>query len=229
MGQPVYCSAADAGLWGERGYSHVSTPYTWLSSIALLRWLPGFPPQAFPSTISSLTSPGSISPQSIAALILGSLHRPQTPAPSPCAFQGTSIPVQDTYGCSKVCLSLILFRLPQIGCFTLSLKCFSSDSDNCPDVGIRLLLQFPHPLKTGPVLLTLLFFPPVPLSYRVLSGSIYSFPLVKYSCPLSAGVLHALLCLKVYSWCIRGGRCTPRPPTPLPSCSPPIKFLNISK
>ena len=27
---------------------------------------------------------------------------------------------------------------------SLSLKCFSSDSDNCPDVGIRPLLQFPH-------------------------------------------------------------------------------------
>ena len=31
----------------------------------------------------------------------------------------------------------------------------------------------------------------------------YSFPLVSYSCPLSAGVLHALLCLKVYSCCIQ--------------------------
>ena len=62
-------------------------------------------------------------------------------------------------------------------------------------------------------------FPPSS-SYQLLCGSIYSFPLVSYSCPLSAGVLHALLCLKVYSWCIRGERCTPCPPTPLPSCSP---------
>ena len=30
---------------------------------------------------------------------------------------------------------LILFRLPQISCFTLSPKCFSSDPDNCPNVG----------------------------------------------------------------------------------------------
>ena len=52
------------------------------------------------------------------------------------------------------------------------------------------------------------------------SSSIYSFPLVRYSCPLSAGVRHALLCLMVYSWCISRERCTPRPPTPLPSCSP---------
>ena len=115
------------------------------------------------------------------------------------------------YGCGKDCLILIPFRLPQISCFTLSLKCFSSDSDNCPDMGIGPLLQFPHPPRTGPVLLTLLFSPLVPSSYRVLRGSMYSFPLVRHSCLLSAGVLHALLCLKVYSWCIRGERCTPRP------------------
>ena len=62
-------------------------------------------------------------------------------------------------------------------------------------------------------------FPPVPSSYRVLHGSIYSFPLLRYSCLLSAGVLHSLLCLKVYSWYIPGERCTPCPPSPPPSCS----------
>ena len=82
---------------------------------------------------------------------------------------------------------LIPFRLPQISCFTLSFKYFSSDSDP--------LLQFPHLLRVGSVLLTLLFFPLVPSSYRVLRGSIYSFPLVRSSCPLSGGILHALLCL----------------------------------
>ena len=35
------------------------------------------------------------------------------------------------YGCGKDCLILIPFRLPQITCFTLKLKCFSPDSDNC--------------------------------------------------------------------------------------------------
>ena len=79
---------------------------------------------------------------------------------------------------SKDCLILILFRLPQISCFTLSLKCFSSDSNNCPNVGILPLLPFPHSRRAGPVLLTLLFFSLVPLSYGVLSGSIYSFLLV---------------------------------------------------
>ena len=28
VGQPLYCSAADAGVWGERGYGDGSTPYT---------------------------------------------------------------------------------------------------------------------------------------------------------------------------------------------------------
>ena len=51
------------------------------------------------------------------------------------------------------------------------------------------------------------------------SGGLYSFLVVGYSCTLSAGVLQALLCLKVYSWCICGERCTPHPPAPLPSCS----------
>ena len=55
---------------------------------------------------------------------------------------------------------------------------------------------------------------------------IHSFPLVRYFSLLSACVLHALLCLKVYSWCICGERCTPRPPTPPPSCSP-IIFLHF--
>ena len=44
------------------------------------------------------------------------------------------------------------------------------------------------------------------------------FPSVRYSCMLSAGVLHVLLCLKVYSWYIHGKRFTPCPPTSLPFC-----------
>ena len=83
----------------------------------------------------------------------------------------------------------------------LSLKRFSSDSsdsDNRPDVGIGPLLQFPHPLRASPVLLTLLFFTLVPSSYWVLHGSIFSFLLVRYSCLLSAGVLYTFLCVWRY-------------------------------
>ena len=116
----------------------------------------------------------------------------------PLHLPGIYVPVWGMNGCGKDCLIFIPLRLQQVSCFTLSLKCFSSASENCPDVGIRPLLQFPHLLRAGPVLLTLLSFPLVPSSSRVLRGSTYSFLLVRYSCPLSAGVLHALLCLKVY-------------------------------
>ena len=71
------------------------------------------------------------------------------------------------YVYSKDCLILIPFGLPQVSCFTLRLKCFSSDSDNCLDVGLGPLLQFSHPLRKGPVLLLLLFFPLDPSSYWV--------------------------------------------------------------
>ena len=192
MGQPLYCSAADAGLCGERpwGCFHPLCMTQQYRLASMAAWLS--------STISSLTSSRSISPQSTAPLTLGLLHNPETPASNHCTFQGTSVLVRGMYDCCKDCLILIPFRLSQISCFTLSLKCFSSDSDNCPDVGIRPLLQFPYPPRAGPVLLTLLFSPRVPSSCRVLHGSIYSFPLVKYSYLLSAGILHALLCLKVY-------------------------------
>ena len=118
-----------------------------------------FPPQSPPS------HPLDPSLYLTAAHALGLLHSPQTPAPNHCAFQGTCVPVQGMYGCSKDCLVLILFRLPQISCFALSLKCFSSDSDYCPNVRIRPLLHFPHLLKVGPFILILLFFPLVPSSY----------------------------------------------------------------
>ena len=139
----------------------------------MLPWLPGFPPQAFPTTIPSLTSPLSISPQSPTTITLGLLHNPYTPAPSRCTFQGTSIPVWGMYGSGKDCLILIPFTLPQISCFTLSLKCFSSRSDNSQMWGLDPC--FSSSTVRGQVLLTLLFSPLVPLSYRVLHGSIYIF------------------------------------------------------
>ena len=133
-----------------------------------------------------------------------SLCNQQQPPPWDCSTMPklqfpTAAPSRGMYSCGQDYLILIPFRLPQICCFTLSLKCFSSDSEKCPNVRIGPLLLFPHPPRRSPILLTLLLFPLIPSSYRVLCGSMYSFPLVRYSCPLSAGVLHALLCLKVYS------------------------------
>ena len=133
MGQPLYCSASDAGAWGEREAMVMASPSTCDSAVSpcfhgCLAFLHRhFPPQSPPSHPL-----GSISPQSTAPLALGLLHNPQTPARSRCAFQGTFIPAWGVYGCGKDCLILVLFRLPQISCFTLSLKCFSCDSDSCP-------------------------------------------------------------------------------------------------
>ena len=45
------------------------------------------------------------------------------------------------------CLMPIPLRLPQISCFTLSLKYFSSDLDNCPNVGDRTPASVPPPAK----------------------------------------------------------------------------------
>ena len=66
--------------------------------------------------------------------------------------------------------------------------------------------------------------PLVPSSYCFLHGSVCSFPKVKYSCPLSARVPLAFLCVKVYFWCICGERCTPHSPTPPPFCFTPAQF-----
>ena len=110
-----------------------------------------------------------------------SLHSQQQALPCDCStiptlqpqllcLLGTCITVLGTYGCSKDCLILIPFRLfhrsvPQISCFILNPKCFSSDSDNCPDMGIGPLLQFPHLPRAGPIPLTLQLFPLVTSSY----------------------------------------------------------------
>ena len=152
-----------------------------------------FPPQSPPShpLHPSLCSQQQRSPwdcSKIPKLQLPAL----VPSRGPASLSGVCMAAED-------CLILIPLRLPQISCFTLGLKCSSSDSDSCPAVGVRPLLPFRHPPRAGPVLLTLLLSPLVPLCYRVLHGSIHSFPLVRYSCPHSAGVLHALLCLRVYS------------------------------
>ena len=153
-----------------------------------------FPPQSPPShpLHLSLHSQQQPSPQNCSTI-------PKLQLPAAVQVHGTCIPVQSVYGCGKDCLILIPFKLPQISCITFSLKCFFSDSYNCLDVRTGPLLQFSHPPRAGQVLLRLLFFPLVPSSYQILCGSIYSSLLVRQSCRLSAGVLHALLCLKMYS------------------------------
>ena len=106
-----------------------------------------------------------------------SLHSQQQPLPWDCSIilklqLPAAVPYRGPAFLSRVCMAvarsvrLFPYRLPQIRCFTLSLKCFSSDSDNCSDVGIGPLLQFPHPLRTGPVLHSCF---PSPSSFVLLS------------------------------------------------------------
>ena len=106
---------------------------------------------------------------------------------------------------------------------TLSLKCFSSDSDNCPDVGIRPLLQFLHPRGQSSPTNT----PVYPPSSFVLPSFMRFYILFSTGQVLLSALscLHALLCLKVYSWCIHGERCTPCSPTPSPSCSLSVMYI----
>ena len=134
-------------LWWWLHWLHVTQQYrlasmaAWLSSTGISHHnlLPHIP-LIHLSAVNNSPHPG-IAPQS------------WNSSPCHCA-------AQDMYGCGRDSLILIPFRLPQISCFPLHLKCFSSDSDNCPDAGLWPLLQFPHPPRAGPVLLTLLLFPP---------------------------------------------------------------------
>ena len=91
------------------------------------------------STVNRSHHPG------IAAQSLNSSSQPLLPLGYVLLLQGLS----DSHSISAATIS----------CFPLSLQCFSSDSDNCPDVVIRPLLQFPHPPRAGPVLLTFPFSP----------------------------------------------------------------------
>ena len=78
------------------------------------------------STVNSSPCPG-MAPQSLNSssqllCLPGDLH--------PCpGYVGLGQGLSDSH-----CI-----RLPQISCFTFSLKCFCSDSDNCPDVRNRPL------------------------------------------------------------------------------------------
>ena len=213
---------------GEREAMVMASPFMYDSAVlpcfhgclAFLNW--HFPPRSPPSHPIDLSRLSQQQPLHWDCSTIPKIQLPAAvPSRGPVSLSGVGMAAARTVwfsfhlGCHRSAVSL-------------GLKCFSSDSDSCPNVGIRSLFQFLHRPRAGPVLLTLLFFPLVPLSYRLLGGSIYSFPLVRYFCLLSAGVLHALLWLKASSWCIHGERCTPRPPTPLPSCSLP-KYIWIFK
>ena len=141
VGQPLCCSAVAVGLWGEglwwwlhplrvTQHCRLASLAAWPSSTGISHYnlLPHTPSVCLSTVNSSLCL--GIAPQSLSS-------RSQL-----LRLPGDLPPVWGMYHCGKDCLILIPFRLPQMSCFTLSLKCFSSDSDSCPNVGIRALLQF---------------------------------------------------------------------------------------
>ena len=206
-------------MWGERSYGDGSTRLcmiqqyrlasmaarlssTGISHHNLLPHIPSFNL----STVNSNPSPG-IAPQSL------------NPISQPLHLPGALHPCLGMYGCSKGCLILIPFRLPQISCFTLSLKYVSSDPDNCGD---QTPASVPPPTKgkrsptNTPVFLPSFFILPSFAWFYIF------FP--------SGQVL-----LSTLSWCSActamsegtflmyyGERCTPRLPTPPPSCTPSL-------
>ena len=186
---------------------HLASIALWLSSTVISHHdlLPHIP-LTCPSTINSCPGP-RIAPQSLNSSsqllhLLGNLH----PWPGYVWLR------------QWVYMILIRFRLPQISCFTLSRKCFSSDSDNYPDVMIRPRLQFPtHQGRSSPSNTPV--FPRTSFILLSFAWFYIFFSVGQVFLSALAHVLHTLLCLKVYSWCICGEKCTPRPPTPPPSCS----------
>ena len=161
-----------------------------------------FPVQSLPSHPLDQSLHSQEQPSSRGCSTIPKLHLPVT------AFQGTGVPVRGMNVC--MCPARTVWFSFYLGCHrsAVSLSTLNvfplthtiapkwvSDPSGWGSV--------PPPTRAGLVLLTLLFFPLVPSFYQVFCNSIYSFPLVRTSCPLSDGVLHALLCLKVYPSCIR--------------------------
>lgn len=171
MHQPLCCSATNAeGVGRERlqWWLHPQGDSQNITFASVAAWLS---PQEFPTTMSSscplslsLSAVNSSSCPGIAPQFLCSSSQP-------LHLLGTFIPVWGMYGYGKDCLTLIPLRLLQSSCFTLSLKCFSSDPASYSSVGIGPLLQFtPAKSRSSPT-----NTPLVPSSCRVLHGYIF-FP-----------------------------------------------------
>ena len=165
---------------------HLASVAAWLSS-------PGIP-----TTISSLTLPDPFlhSQQQLLPWDCPTIPKLQLPAAVPS--RGPASLPRVCMGCGKDCLILIPFSCHR-SVVSLSALNASPLTQTIAPLWGSAPDSAPPPLGAGPVLPTRLLFPLVPSSYPGWLGSIYSFPLVRYSYPLSAGVLQALLCLKMCS------------------------------
>ena len=200
---------ADASICGERGYGNYSIPYMWLSDIALLPWMPGFPPHMYPSTVFSLAPPSP------------SLHIQQQPShwscskipklqlPATVSFRGhVSLSGVCTVAAKTVWFSFHLgFHTSDVSLSALT--AYSTIQTITPMWdGTPFSVPSPNEGRSSPTNTPASPTPPPPAPvlsfYWVFHGSICSFPPARYSCLLSADVLITLLCLKVYAWCTWG-------------------------
>ena len=218
MDQSVYCSAANAGCREREAMVMAPAP---THDSAVLPCFHGclaflhrhFPPQSPPSLPLDL-----------------SLYSQQQPLSWDCStIPKLQLPAAVTSR-GPVSLSRVCMAVERTVWFSFHLGCHRS-AVSLSDLNVSPLTQIiaaiwgltpasvPPAAKCRSSPTNTRVLPLVPSSYWIFHGSVYSFPLVRYSCLPSAGALCALLCLKVYSWCICGETCTPHPPNPPPSRS----------
>ena len=147
MGPPLYCSAAQC--WCVEREAMMMAPLPTCDSAVppCFHGCQAFLHMHFPlrSTPSHPLYLSFHSQQQPLHWDFSTIPKLQHPA---AALPGDRVPEQCMYDCDcgKNCLILITFRLTQISCFTLSLKYFSSYSDNCPAMGIGPRFSSPtHP------------------------------------------------------------------------------------
>ena len=176
-----------------------------------------FPPQSLPSHPLHLSLCSQQQPSPWDCSTVSKLQLPATtPSRGPAFLSGVCMAVARTVwfsfhlGCHRSAVSLSALNVSPLAQITAPMwgldPCFSSPTG-----------WGSSPTNT----------PVSPPSCFILPSFAWFYiflPLVRHSCPLSAGILHAHLCLKVYSWHIHGERCNQHPLTPLPSCSLSLSF-----
>ena len=146
-------------------------------------------------------------PQSPSHPLDPSLHSQQQPSPWDCSTIPKLQLSAATPPRGPASLSRVRMAVARTVCFSYHLGCHRSPVSlsalNVSPLTQTIALMwgsdpgFSSPTCRG-FFVFFLFFPLVLSSYLGLHGSKYSFTLVRYTCPLSAGV-HMYLCLKLYS------------------------------
>ena len=167
-GQPLYCPAADAGVWGERGYGDGSTP-TRDSAVlpaSMAAWLysPALPTHPFSLSLRSQQQPSPWGCSTVPKLQLPAA----APSRGPVFLSGVCVAAARTVwfsfrlGSHRSAVSPSAFNVSPL------------TQTIAPMWGLDPCFSSLQP-RAGPFLLTLLFPPPpppVPSSYWVLRGSI---------------------------------------------------------